>query len=181
MTVCKCHSNLFHSCWEIATTWWYKRKSLGITKVSVVYETWGVSRIHPLETMNICTRRHGNHMICVYIYNSCENWNDPKFCKRSSACRGSNTVHNSDSFMCVCVDELQSEDELDKELLWNLQLLSEVRQESITSQWLQHSKKLILLTSLCLKSLLNQRELKEIERSAPGVGIFTWLYYKKLF
>lgn len=32
--------------------------------------------------------------------------------------------------VCVCVDEeLQSEDELDKELLWNLQLLSEVRQD----------------------------------------------------
>lgn len=31
--------------------------------------------------------------------------------------------------MCVSVDEeLQSEDELDKELLWNLQLLSEVRE-----------------------------------------------------
>lgn len=30
--------------------------------------------------------------------------------------------------MCLCVDvELQNEDELDKELLWNLQLLSEVR------------------------------------------------------
>lgn len=30
--------------------------------------------------------------------------------------------------MCVCVDEdLQGEEELDKELLWNLQLLSEVR------------------------------------------------------
>lgn len=35
--------------------------------------------------------------------------------------------------VCVCVDEeFQVEDELDKELLWNLQLLSEVRQGSIT-------------------------------------------------
>lgn len=34
--------------------------------------------------------------------------------------------------VCVCVDEeLQSEDELDKELLWNLQLLSEVRRDAI--------------------------------------------------
>lgn len=32
-------------------------------------------------------------------------------------------------YVCVSVDEeLQSEDELDKELLWNLQLLSEVRE-----------------------------------------------------
>lgn len=31
-------------------------------------------------------------------------------------------------YVCVSADEeLQSEDELDKELLWNLQLLSEVR------------------------------------------------------
>ena len=37
--------------------------------------------------------------------------------------------------MCVCVcgdGEFQGEDELDKELLWNLQLLSEVRQRLST-------------------------------------------------
>lgn len=52
-------------------------------------------------------------------------------------------------YVCVCADEeLQSGDELDKELLWNLQLLSEVRQESIMSQGLQHSKEISLLTSL---------------------------------
>lgn len=67
----------------------------------------------------------------------------PKFSEMSSVCLGSNTVHYID-FLCVCVcvdEELQGEDELDKELLWNLQLLSEVRQGSITSQGLQHSKK----------------------------------------
>lgn len=55
-----------------------------------------------------------------------------KFSERDSACLGSDTAHNS--AVNVCVDEeLQSEEELDKELLWNLQLLSEVRRRSVMS------------------------------------------------
>lgn len=70
----------------------------------------------------------------------------PEFSKMSSVCQGSNTVHYSAS-LCACVrvcadEELLGEDELDKELLWNLQLLSEVRRGSFTSPGgLQHSEK----------------------------------------
>uniref|UniRef100_A0A3Q0QU92 Uncharacterized protein n=1 Tax=Amphilophus citrinellus TaxID=61819 RepID=A0A3Q0QU92_AMPCI len=44
-------------------------------------------------------------------------------------CRAAAKVLHNSACLCVCVsvdEELQSEDELDKELLWNLQLLSEV-------------------------------------------------------
>ena len=84
----------------------------------------------------------------------------------SSVCQESNTGHNSASFcVCVCVDEeLQNEDELDKELLWNLQLLSEVREHSIKPQRLQCSKTCNLpVFELCLKvkSILKVTENRE--------------------
>ena len=76
--------------------------------------------------------------------------------------------------VCVCVDEeFQGEDELDKELLWNLQLLSEVRRGSITFQEFQHPEmceSCSFISSIsCFEMLFN---LKTMEESSGGIIIF---------
>ncbi len=43
----------FHSNHK-STSWWQQRKSQGITKVS---------RIHPLGTMDVCNKFHGNLLV----------------------------------------------------------------------------------------------------------------------
>lgn len=111
-----------------------------------------VCRINPHGTTNICTKLNINPAkTAVDAFQSppksashaVKNWNDLKIlnsAKGISASQESNVDHNSSSLcVCACADEeLQSEDELDKELLWNLQLLSEVRQGSITSNTLRN-------------------------------------------
>lgn len=78
--------------------------------------------------------------LLVVLYE--KNWVDPEIHQNEFSVL--EVKQYSTQSLCVRVhvcmnagEEFQGEDELDKELLWNLQLLSEVRRGSITSRGLQ--------------------------------------------